>query len=103
MDAPAALRAWRGKRTLRQAADIIGCDPSYLSLLENRKLIPGDRLLSLRMHKVAGIPPDAWDGDDAHDATLDQPLTTVNGDQDDLEASATPEPSDQDPNQEGAA
>lgn len=81
MGAPEALRAWRGKRTLRQAAELIGCDPSYLSLLENRKLLPGDRILSLRLHKVAGIPPESWDHDDAHEGTVDQSLTAVNGSQ----------------------
>jgi len=103
MGAPEDLRAWRGKRTLRQAADLIGCDPSYLSLLENRKLLPGDRILSLRLHKIAGIPPEAWDADDAHEATLDQSLTAVNGGQEETEPGPKSEGVEEDPDQQGAA
>lgn len=78
MGAPEDLRAWRGQRTLREAADLVGCDPSYLSLLENRKKKPSDRRLSLRLERVAGIPPEAWDEDDAPEGMLDDTLTAVN-------------------------
>jgi len=83
MGAPETLRAWRGERTLREAADIIGCDPSYLSLLENRKRVPSDRKLSLKLFKIAGIPPEAWDDepDVVHETTIVDTLTTVNGPQ----------------------
>ncbi len=77
MDAPKVLREWRGKRPLREAAAEIGCDPSYLSLLENRKKKPSDRLLSIQLHRIVGIPPEAWDEDDVHAASLDDTLTPV--------------------------
>lgn len=80
MDAPKTLRAWRGKRSLREAADVIGCDPSYLSLLENRKKKPTDRKLSLQLERIVGIPLRAWDDDDVHDGMLDDTLTTVKSD-----------------------
>lgn len=93
MDAPKKLRAWRGKRTLREAADLVGCDPSYLSLLENRKKKPFDRKLSIQLERIAGIPPEAWDDDDVHPGMLADTLTGVKTGPD--ESSAPPTSDDE--------
>lgn len=92
MDAPETLRRWRGKRTLREAADEVGCDPSYLSLLENRKKIPSDRRLSLALERIAGIPPEAWDEQVVHAGTMDDTLMGVKT----PEASSSSEPDEPD-------
>lgn len=88
MDAPKMLREWRGNRTLREAADLVGCDPSYLSLLENRKKKPVDRILSLQLKRVAGIPPEAWDDEDPQLTSLDDTLTAVKIQPDDSRSSS---------------
>lgn len=62
---------------MREAADEVGCDPSYLSLLENRKKIPSDRRLSLALERIAGIPPEAWDEHNVHAGTMDDTLMGV--------------------------
>ncbi len=54
------LRAWRGERTLREAAGLIGCDPSHISLLENGLRRTPGLDLAQRLLEVAGIPLSAW-------------------------------------------
>jgi transcriptional regulator with XRE-family HTH domain len=98
MDAPRKLRAWRGKRTLREAAELVGCDPSYLSLLENRKKKPFDRKLSLQLERIVGIPPEAWDEEDdgaVHGGMLADTLTPVKATSDLLDFPPNSEADDQ--------
>lgn len=59
MNAQERLRAWRGERTLIQAAVALGCDPSTISLLENGKRKPG-LALALKLEAVTAIPVAAW-------------------------------------------
>lgn len=53
------LRAWRGDRTLIQAAPSLDCNPSTLSLIETGKRQPG-LALAIRIRDVVGIPVEAW-------------------------------------------
>lgn len=72
------LRAWRGKRSLRQAAEILQRDPSHLSLLERGKRKPG-RDFALRLQDIVGIPASAWSAAvDAQPRTVAATVTRVN-------------------------
>jgi transcriptional regulator with XRE-family HTH domain len=75
------LRAWRGERTMREAAAVIGCDPSHISLLENgRRKKPGLDLAQ-RLQEIAGIPLSAWSVavKTPRKAKLAKSVTRVNG------------------------
>lgn len=77
LDAPTRLRRWRGKRTCVQAARALDCDPSYLSLLENRKRKPRKPWRRV-IERVVGIPARLWDELPIQAATLDRPSSNVN-------------------------
>lgn len=56
---PDKLRAWRGERTQVEAAQIIGCNPSFISQLETAKNQPSiDWAIVIEHH--TGIPPRDW-------------------------------------------
>lgn len=59
MDAADQLRAWRGERSLKEAGQLLGCDASYVHLLEARARVPG-RKIALALRDVAGVPIEAW-------------------------------------------
>lgn len=65
MDPRAALRKWRGDRSLAKAGALIKCDPSLLRKLEssdaeqNENRRPGLEL-AIRIRDVVGIPIEAW-------------------------------------------
>lgn len=59
MDAPAALKTWRGDRTLRVAGALLGCDPSYVAYLEKGQRTP-PLDLAVRIEDLTGIPVRAW-------------------------------------------
>lgn len=57
---PERLRKWRGKRSLRVAAEEIGTDHGHLARLET-----GDRLpsyaLAIRLEKLGVVVASAWE------------------------------------------
>jgi len=53
------LRAWRGKRSLGEAAKLLATDRSYLHHIENGKKLPGI-LLASRMEKAGAGPMRPW-------------------------------------------
>jgi transcriptional regulator with XRE-family HTH domain len=77
LDAPTRLRRWRGKRTCVQAARALDCDPSYLSLLENRKRKPRKPWREV-IQQIVGIPARLWDELPIQVATLKRPSPNVN-------------------------
>lgn len=56
------LRTWRGKRSLREAAELLGCDQSLLRKLElgEESRLPGLTLANSIKREV-GIPTEDWD------------------------------------------
>jgi transcriptional regulator with XRE-family HTH domain len=62
MDTAASqLHRWREEQglSLRQAGDILRCDPSYVGYIERSERKPG-RDLAIRIRDKAGIPLEAW-------------------------------------------
>lgn len=55
------LRKWRGERTYREAADVLGCDASYVRYIEIGKRKPG-RDLAERIRIEVGVQPPEWSG-----------------------------------------
>lgn len=65
------LTDWMDRRSysLREVAQLLGIDTSYVSLLMNGHRTPG-RKLAIRIARLAGIPVDAWESDDVEESRM---------------------------------
>jgi len=56
------LERWRSEHgyTKARAAELLGCDPTYVGALESGKRFPGRRIANV-LEEIAGIPSKAWD------------------------------------------
>ncbi len=54
------LRAWRGKRSLREIGEILKCDASYVRYLERLERTPPTLTVALKIEELVGISPRAW-------------------------------------------
>ncbi len=59
MDAAELLKSWRGERSFVDVAKLIDCSPSYVALLEKRRIIPGFDMRE-NIRRATKIPPALW-------------------------------------------